>query len=420
MTYRVLDKDTLGEYLVSIKSVADYFNGETDFDITEVGDGNLNYVFKVRSIADPTKAVVLKQAVPYLRMVGEAWPLSRDRMSFEIRAQKMYNKLVPQLVPKVFHSDEEMSVLVMQCLDNHIILRLGMIDGIVYPKAAQDMGYFLAETLFKTSSFAMDSIERRKLMSEFVLNTELCKLTEEFIFTFPYMQHDSNYSNPPTNEWAKENICADSEYKLGVLGLKNRFITKTDALLHGDFHSGSLMVNTDESYVIDMEFAFFGPIGFDVGKILANFFLCHTAHYAINGGNAEYQAWLLDEAFTILSVFEKRFRELWEAQEESAMLTAGLLNETELKTYRDAVMLEILQDTIGYAGCSMARRTLGIAGVADIRDIEDTQVRSALEVCNLKLSKALISAHKSINDKDQFASLVRSFFADCSFEFQKS
>ena len=44
MTYRVLDKDTLGEYLVSIKSVADYFNGETDFDITEVGDGNLNYV----------------------------------------------------------------------------------------------------------------------------------------------------------------------------------------------------------------------------------------------------------------------------------------------------------------------------------------------------------------------------------------
>jgi len=417
MTYEILNKDTLTGYLTSIKTVADYFGDESDFDITEIGDGNLNYVYKVRSKADPSIALILKQAVPYLRMVGEEWPLSRDRMSFEIRALKLYNDLVPTFVPKIYHADEEMSVLVMQCLDDHIILRGGMTDGITYPKVAEDIGIFLAETLFRTSAFGMDSISRRKLMSEFVLNTELCKLTEEFIFTFPYMDHESNYSNPATNEWAKKHVWTDSEYKIAVLGLKNRFLTKTDALLHGDIHTGSLMVNAEETFVIDMEFALFGPIGFDVGKIMANFFLCHTAHYALGEGNKAYQAWLLDEAFKILNVFETRYKELWKEQTDNTMLIDGLLSDAESESYREAVMLEILHDAVGYAGCSMARRTLGIAGVGEIRDIEDVNVRSELEVTNLKLSKSLISAHKSINDKDQFAALVRSFFSDCSFEF---
>jgi len=166
-----------------------------------------------------------------------------------------------------------------------------------------------------------------------------------------------------------------------------------------------------------MEFALFGPIGFDVGKIMANFFLCHTAHYALGEGNKAYQAWLLDEAFKILNVFETRYKELWKEQTDNTMLIDGLLSDAESESYREAVMLEILHDAVGYAGCSMARRTLGIAGVGEIRDIEDVNVRSELEVTNLKLSKSLISAHKSINDKDQFAALVRSFFSDCSFEF---
>jgi len=187
-------------------------------------------------------------------------------------------------------------------------------------------------------------------MSEFVLNTELCKLTEEFIFTFPYMDHESNYSNPATNEWAKEHVWTDSEYKIAVLGLKNRFLTKTDALLHGDIHTGSLMVNAEETFVIDMEFALFGPIGFDVGKIMANFFLCHTAHYALGGGNKDYQAWLLNEAFKILDVFETRYKELWNEQTDNTMLIDGLLSDAESESYRDAVMLEILQDAVGYAG----------------------------------------------------------------------
>ena len=212
--YRILDRETLPEYLNEIPAALDVLTSgqeltAADIDIIEIGDGNLNFVYRVTSTSDASRSVIVKQAVPYLRMVGEEWPLSRDRMKYEIRALQVYNDVVPDLVPTIFHADEEMSTLVMQCLDDHIILRLGMIDGVYYPKVAEHIGNFLAETLFRTSAWSMGSEERRALMDKFTLNDELCKLTEEFIFTFPYMEHDSNYSNPATDEWAKANIHTD-------------------------------------------------------------------------------------------------------------------------------------------------------------------------------------------------------------------
>ena len=42
--------------------------------------------------------------------------------------------------------------------------------------------------------------------------------------------------------------------------MKYAFITKAEALLHERFHLGSFMGNENETYIIDPEFAFFGPI----------------------------------------------------------------------------------------------------------------------------------------------------------------
>ena len=41
----------------------------------EVGDGNLNLVFKVFDRQGVSRAIV-KQALPYVRCVGESWPWS--------------------------------------------------------------------------------------------------------------------------------------------------------------------------------------------------------------------------------------------------------------------------------------------------------------------------------------------------------
>ncbi len=415
MTYKILDKNSIPDYIDGLPKVLEILGKGQDLDIEEVGDGNLNFVFKIRRSGFPERSVVLKQAVPYLRMVGEEWPLSRDRMTFEIRALHAYNDLVPQFVPTVYHSDEEMSVLVMQNLDEHTVVRHRMIQGTVFPKIGHHIGTFLAETLFRTSSLGMSSIDRRRLMDQFNLNDELCKLTEEFIFTFPYMEHESNYTNPATDEFARANLRCDTEYKLGVLKFKELFLTKTDALLHADLHTGSLMANSEETYVIDMEFAFFGPFGFDIGKIIANFLMCYTSHFLHSNDDA-YQQWLLTEAMTIWKKFETRFLELWDSHGSSAMLVEKFLTGKELMEYKARFMRKILHDSLGFCACSLARRTLGIAGVADIRDICDLHVRSQLEIINLKLSHKLLLMHDKINTIEQLESTVRSFYTNNKFE----
>ncbi len=413
--YYILDLDKLPAYLGELPSVVEALGLSAGFasdaiTIDEIGDGNVNYVYRVTNASDASKQVIVKQAVPYFRLVGEAWPLSRDRMNYEIRALNLYNDIVPDLVPGVFHADEAMSTLIMECLSEHIILRIGMIDAITYPTAAEAIGKFMAETLFATSAWAMPSEARRDLMAQFVKNDELCKLTEEFIFTFPYMEHESNYSNPATDEWVRENIHTDSRYKLDVLGFKDLFVAKTDALLHGDLHTGSLMVNQDDTYVIDMEFAFFGPFGFDIGKIISNFLLACTAHYERAGGQ-EYREWILAQIPVIWNTFEQRFIELWDAAAESTMLTAGLLTPDEFATLKSEFMLDLLRESAGFCACSMARRTVGIAGVADVRDIEDPARRSELEVLNLRLSKHIMAERHTMSSIDDLVASVRSLYA---------
>ena len=68
-------------------------------------------------------------------------------------------------------------------------------------------------------------------------------------------------------------------------------------MLQADFHTGSLMVTEQSMYAIDAEFAFYGPMAFDVGKIIANLliaFFASDGHEARLGSSRQNQrTWLL-------------------------------------------------------------------------------------------------------------------------------
>eukprot|EP00624_Nannochloropsis_granulata_P003290 evm.model.NODE_26705_length_16864_cov_26.966438.3 len=70
----------------------------SDVVVTEVGDGNLNFVFLVEG---PETTVVVKQALPYVRCVGESWPLTLERAFYEEAALEEEGKQTPGLVPEV-------------------------------------------------------------------------------------------------------------------------------------------------------------------------------------------------------------------------------------------------------------------------------------------------------------------------------
>ncbi len=305
MNYEVLNINSVIEYAAGTPQISAIL-GNGDYTAKEVGDGNLNLVFIVDN---PLKgaSVVIKQALPYLRCVGESFPLGEQRMLFEIRSMLFYERSVPALVPQIYHSDEAKYTLVMRNLSEHIIMRKGILECVKYPKFADEITDFIAKTAFATSVFGMDSKDRTKLTEEFAQNTELRKLTEDFVFTFPYMENETNRHNPLIETAAKA-IKSDEEFKAKAMELKYIFMTKAEALLHGDLHTGSVMLNEQESFVIDSEFAFVGPIGFDLGAVVGNLLMASIAMDA--RGKSEYAVWLESTAFEVMDKFAAKFETL--------------------------------------------------------------------------------------------------------------
>jgi len=393
MPYEILDETKAVPYLLTLQPVRDFF-GTDNIEAREIGDGNLNYVYSVYAIDNPKKKLILKQAVPYLRIAGDGYKLSRKRMNYEIRSLQLYNRLISQHVPEVLYADEAMSVIVLEFLEGQTIMREGMIAALRYPKFAEHMGTFLAQTLFKTSSLFLSAAEKEQLQASFNGNSELCALTQTFVFTAPYMEHETNVIDPHIEAEAKA-LRHDDDFKVAMLELKYRFMTQTDALLHGDLHTGSIMLNHDKTSVIDSEFAFFGPFGFDVGALMANMIMAWISHTERSKDEA-YMDWILETIEALYGQFERRFLALWSETGESAMVEAGCCSRTQLQTYRGHFMLNILQESLGFAGAKMCRRQLGIAGVADIREIEQPQARARAEKMALAVGIYLVKHYRGI------------------------
>ena len=403
MSYTILNASNLEDYLFSLPKIKSFFDADS-LRINEIGDGNLNFVFLVTSSSDTSKQLIIKQAVPYLRCVGESYPLSKERMTYEIRSLERFAKLSPH-IPKIYHSDEEMSVLIMEYLSSHIIMRKGMIEGIVYPKFTEHISSFLANTLFKTSSLYLSSTDKRTLISQFIHNSELCKLTEDFVFTAPFMEDETNAELPELSDVA-EHISNDVELKTKILHLKYKFMNQSDALLHGDLHTGSIMINQDETYVIDSEFAFVGPMGFDVGALIANLVMSWISH-TVQDSDSSYSDLILDTINSVWRLFNEKFLMLWNETEESALLTKGFVNDEILQAYQEQYMLTLLQESIGFAGCKIIRRQFGIAGVEDIRGIEDDALREKANRLAIKVGERFIKQYHTVNFADDIMKLVR-------------
>lgn len=405
MNYKILDIKTVIEYLLEVKEVMSFFEDDEIY-AQEIGDGNLNYVYIVKSVKNPEKAMIVKQAVPFLRCVGKEFPLSKDRMTYEIRALEKFYSIFPNFIPKIYHSSLDMSLVAMEYLSNHVIMREGLINRVKYENFSQHISTYLAATLFYTSSLALNSTDKRELISKFNGNTQLCKLTEDLVFSFAFMEHETNDNENIKNNQKAIELFSDKEFKSKVLDLKYKFMTQSDALIHGDLHTGSIMLNEDETYVIDPEFAFVGPFGFDIGALLANL-VNNYIHHIVVTHDEEFQAWLLNVIKEILNKFNEKFLKYWDEHTESALFVDGYLDDKTLLEYKKNFMKNIIKDSVGFAGCKMARRVYGVAGVEEIRGIKDTTLRAEAESLALKIAREFVMNFNDIQEVEDIVEIIK-------------
>lgn len=412
--YRTLVAETAVDYLRRVPGAVSLLDKNFDeWSVSEIGDGNVNLVFRVKS---QKSALIAKQALPYLRARGEDWPLPLSRAFFEYEALTREAIRAEGMTPRVIHFDQGMALTVMEYLSPHIILRKGLVRGIQYPRVAKDLGLFLARTLFRGSDLSMDAAEKRADVALFSGNHALCAVTEARVFTEPYFDAELNLWTTPQLDDAVARIRSDSALKIGVQEMKTIFMTRSETLLHGDLHSGSIMVTADDTRVIDPEFAFYGPMGFDIGALLANFLIAYMAQSGqatADDDRCEYSTWILSVVAETWETFENEFRNLWRTARTGELYAGKIFidddaNETEHALSR--ILEDILEDSIGFAGAKMMRRIVGAAHVEDLESIVDPDRRAACEKHVLSLARVMLLERKNlfgVSDIVQLASETR-------------
>lgn len=410
--YLALTPETLPTRIAAIPGIAARL-GPAPWQVREIGDGNLNLVFDVEG---PAGRLIVKQALPYVRLVGEGWPLPKRRAFFEWHALTRQSARDPGAVPEVHHFDEVQALIVMEHLSPHAILRGQLIAGERIAGMGARLGAFCARTAFRGSDLSMPAAERKADAALFLGNHEMCGLTEALVFTDPYHDAPRNRHTSGLGP-AADALRADPAVAVAAQAMLARFMTGAETMVHGDLHTGSVMTGGDDLKVIDPEFAFYGPMGFDPGMLTANLLMSYLSQpgHRNSVDLAPYQDWLLDELTAVWDALRSEFETLWDTERTGTLHPCALYEDRGVTSApaRDATLTAIWNDAIGFAGVEMHRRVLTLAHNADFERIDDVTLRARLETRNLRLGArllterasmpgiaALITAARAANDED--------------------
>jgi len=333
-------------------------------------------------------------------------------MRFETQALIKHNELAPGLAPQVYHFDEAMSLVVMENLAGLEVMRRPLVARKRFPNFADHISTFLARTLFFTSDFYLTGVEKKELQAKFI-NPHLCKIQEDFVFTNPFMESPENHWNALLDAEVQA-VRQNSALKLAIAEMKAGFMTRGEALIHSDLHTGSIMANAELTKVIDPEFAFFGPMGFDVGAVLENLVLNYLAHFAHTPDaetRLEYQGYLLDLVREIWTQFAAKFDALWVEHTRGELMPAKYWaypgGADAFAEFRRRTMARILQDVAGFGGAKMLRRMMGIVSVWDITSITDLEQRAVAERLALRIGSRWVMERQAITSVDDLLGIVR-------------
>lgn len=399
--YQLLTADNAVAYVATDEHLSKVIDARSAVDVKEVGDGNLNLVFILHDAAG--RGVVLKQALPYVRLVGPSWPMTPDRARHEAETLLAYGTLAPELVPTVYRFDRERFIIAMEDLSDHAVWRTALNRGEWFDGVAADLGTLVGRVAFGTSVFGMDAAEQKMALARHV-NPQLCGITEDLVFTEPYVDAGRN-SVLPANERDAKELADDAEMIREMGWLKWQFMTQAEALVHGDLHTGSVMVRSGaglprSTKAIDSEFGFYGPIGFDLGALWGNYIIAAARAFALR--EDERAARCLGLLAETWDAFDVEFRRLWPQVRDPRVFR---------ERTRDDFLAKVQVDAAGFAAAKAARRIVGLAKTSDIETLaEDVREGAARGV--LRSARLMAPARHTSAEPRRLAEQVGNVLAD--------
>lgn len=384
--YEFLTVDTVADYVRSVPGLAQRIDPDHLVSVREIGDGNLNLVFLLRDSTG--RGLVLKQALPYVRMTGEGWPMTPKRARFEVDSLRAHHALLPEHVVEVYDYDPDRFIIAMEDLSDHWVWRGALNEGLTHDGAATAIGRYVGAVAFGTSALALERTALAQAVAAAV-NPELCLITEDLVFSEPSVDAGRN-SVLTQNKPDADDLAADEEFITAMGRAKWLFMTKSEALIHGDLHTGSVMVRApqgsttcDSVKAFDSEFAFYGPVAFDLGALWANYAIAAARAYAL--GNEARAAWALSMVQETWDAFEDEFRRRWPDRRDPRVWREPFL-EHLLTTWREESWL--------FAAAEMSRRIVGAAKTKDIETLPEN-LREGAARGTLRAARQFVREYKT-------------------------
>jgi 5-methylthioribose kinase len=399
-----MKKDYSKHFLMKINDVKEYaieqvhyFEPEAKLTCSEIGDGNINYVFKITD-ENTRRSLVIKQADKFLRSSGRPLDLHRNKIEAEIL--KIEGSLAPSMVPKIYYYDEPMCALSMEDISAYKNLRTEMLNGKMFIKLADNISSFLVDTLLPTTDLVVDRAEKKRRVQLFT-NIALCDITEDLVLTEPYYNYKNRNVITKGNEsFVKEHLYTNETLKAEVGELRDGFMNRSQALIHGDLHSGSIFINESGLKVIDPEFAFYGPMGYDIGNVIGNMFFTLTNKLFTAPQNIQFIDWAQTMIKEIVDKTKLKFDIKFDQ-----LVSFPLYNEK----FKQQYIASIMADSLGYAGTEIIRRTVGDTKVKEITIVTDSNIRIPMERTLIMFGSSLIMNRKEYDKGEQLITC----FAEC-------
>ena len=397
----LMKTDDVKRYAVE---VLHFFKADDDIKCVEIGDGNINYVFKAWTEKDG-RSVIVKQADKLLRSSGR--PLDLYRNKIEAQILMLEKQLAPAYIPEVYHYDETMAALSMEDISAYGNLRKELAANHVYGHLAENLSNFLADVLLPTTDLVMESAKKKQQV-KFFINPELCDITEDLVLTEPYYdpfwnERNKNNITAGNEDFVKEFLFEDTALQDEVAKLRVNFMNNAQSLIHGDLHSGSIFANEKGVKIIDPEFAFYGPMGYDIGNVIGNLFF--------SWANKVYT---MPEETAAIAALEKTIADLFDliwvkmGKKYDELVTFRFYRSP---SFKESWMRGVMADTLGYAGTEMIRRTVGDSKVAEVSGVKDLSKRVPMERAIVKMGIALIKKRAEITTGRELTEQFRMILA---------
>ena len=372
--------------------------GDGDLGEEVEGDGYCNYVFRV---ADAKNSYIVKQSTDRLRRRGKHMDPTRNRKEYEI--MELRSKIVPEYVPKLYQADFDNNVFIMEDVSNLKLIRYQLNNNHRFPKLAEQGAHYLAATHFYTSEFFLESEAYRKLLSDF-MNAELRVIMENGIFLQIFGSDIYDPACGPEFEAFCKEIRYDKNLQFQRYKLRHLFMSKSETLIHGDFHTSNLFADDEHLKVIDMEYTFGAPFSYDLGFIIANLMaqLASAAFRPFESGflRQRHITYILGVIQSLYTNYIKYFFHYWE---KDAKIQYRLS-----KGYKETLALDILRECFGFAACVNFSRVCGDMITADFDCIEDNSLRTKAKYLSADMDRLLFEKWDSY---DTISQVISDFIA---------